>query len=389
MSSRWRWFNSLTFRLSGTLVAALIALFSVTSLVQIKLQGDYAHQYAKLSGLALTDSVYGALHGSMLANDRSGLQQTVEAIASNADNIRVRILNKEGKVVFSSHKPEIGQVLDLNSEACFKCHAANQPIVRLPAGERARTLRVNGHQALGVIRPIYNEPSCSQARCHAHAKHLNVLGVLDATLILAPAERVRRQTTLLMLIASATSLATIVFVVLIVVRRAVHRPISRLSKTLHAISDGDYTARAEPQRITEFSRFSHALNHAAQELERANAELIEWTRSLEHRVAEKTAEVEQAQERVRRSERMAALGRLAAIVAHEINNPLASVLTYASCSSGESPLIHHQQGYLAKTRLKYSMRSPRSRSAAAKSFLTCSPLLAAAVPPASRQMWHK
>ncbi|MGE5326316.1 MAG: sensor histidine kinase, partial [Deltaproteobacteria bacterium] len=50
---------------------------------------------------------------------------------------------------------------------------------------------------------------------------------------------------------------------------------------------------------------------------------------LEDRVEQKTAELKRAHEHMLQTEKMAATGKLAAIVAHEINNPLAGILTYA------------------------------------------------------------
>ncbi len=58
------------------------------------------------------------------------------------------------------------------------------------------------------------------------------------------------------------------------------------------------------------------------ELERAKNELEEWSTTLERRVKERTEELERAQERLIRSEKLAALGQLSANIRHELRNPL-------------------------------------------------------------------
>ena len=50
---------------------------------------------------------------------------------------------------------------------------------------------------------------------------------------------------------------------------------------------------------------------------------------IEERVRRKTAELEKAHKTLLSSEKMASIGKLAATVAHEINNPLFGILTYA------------------------------------------------------------
>jgi two-component system NtrC family sensor kinase len=67
----------------------------------------------------------------------------------------------------------------------------------------------------------------------------------------------------------------------------------------------------------------------AEGLGQARAENERWARTLEARVAGKTAELARAYEHLVRVEKMASIGKLAAIVAHEINNPLAGILVYA------------------------------------------------------------
>ena len=52
-------------------------------------------------------------------------------------------------------------------------------------------------------------------------------------------------------------------------------------------------------------------------------------RTLEERVDQKTRELKRAHEQVLHVEKMATIGKMAAVVAHEINNPLSGILTYA------------------------------------------------------------
>ena len=321
--------NSLTVRLTGTLILALALLLAVTAMVQIGLQGRFANECARINGLALSETIFGSLHSSMLANDRERLHATVRQITERTPTVRIRIFNKEGTIVFSSNEGEVGTSVDLDSEACYKCHAADQPIERLPPGERTRAFVLGGMPALGIIKPIENEPSCSGSSCHAHAASRRLLGVLDVSVVLLPAMRAQRQTEELMGGTAAMAVLLVAGLVVVAVRRSVHRPIRNLSRTLSLLGAGDYSARYEHRDIVEFNRLGESVNRMAGDLERANAELVEWAQTLERRVEEKTAELRRAQDQMLRVERMASLGKLAAVVAHEINNPLASVVTYS------------------------------------------------------------
>ena len=145
---------------------------------------------------------------------------------------------------------------------------------------------MGGVPALGVIRPIENEPSCTNAGCHAHPASKRLLGVLDVTLLLPRVEQARRQTAMLMVGATGGALLLVVGVMVLVVRRSVHRPIRSLTRTLAALGTGDYSARYENGEISEFAYLGNSVNKMAQELQRANAELVEWAQTLERRVEE-------------------------------------------------------------------------------------------------------
>ena len=188
---------------------------------------------------------------------------------------------------------------------------------------------MDGAPALGVIKPIENEPACYTAACHAHAPERRLLGVLDVAIGLRPMESSRRLTTLFMALTAGVGLVMMLAASAWVLRGSVHQPVRRLIATLDELRQGDYAVRHPPESISEFSRLGDALNASAQDLQRANAELVRWTNTLERRVEAKTEELRKAQDQMIQVERMASLGKLAAVVAHEINNPLASVVTYS------------------------------------------------------------
>lgn len=138
----------------------LTILFVLTTLAQLQFQSSYSKNYARVNTLALAEALYGALHTSMLANDRPLLRQSVEQIIRRATNIRVRIFSKDGTIVFSSLGEEVGQRLNPTEEACFKCHSQGQPLEKLPPGEHIREFRWQGQEVIGAIRPIKRAKLC-------------------------------------------------------------------------------------------------------------------------------------------------------------------------------------------------------------------------------------
>jgi two-component system NtrC family sensor kinase len=66
-----------------------------------------------------------------------------------------------------------------------------------------------------------------------------------------------------------------------------------------------------------------------EDLSEAKHEITEWSNELERRVNQKTEELKKTQERILQIEKMASLGQLSATVAHELNNPIAGILTYS------------------------------------------------------------
>lgn len=79
------------------------------------------------------------------------------------------------------------------------------------------------------------------------------------------------------------------------------------------------------------------LKQAAAELRSLNAALRENQALLETRIAERTRELEESQAQVLHQEKMAAFGLLAAGIAHEVGNPLASISTVVQMLEHRDP----------------------------------------------------
>ena len=146
------------------------------------------------------------------------------------------------------------------------------------------------------------------------------------------------------------------------VSRSIGRPLTRLASATHELGEGNYEFRLpSPAGSSEIEELTRAFESMRQSLktrieeqrrltehleqmvsdrtaalQRALADnhslletLQQWNDALELKVEERTRDLAEAQQMLTRQDRMAAIGRLAAGVAHEINNPLGILAGFA------------------------------------------------------------
>jgi histidine kinase len=178
---------------------------------------------------------------SMLKNQRESLHKIIEAIGAQAGVENIRVFNKEGAIMFASQKEDIGNYVDLQAEACYACHRRDQPLERLSMSDRSRTyMSTAGYRVLGMINPVYNDPSCWQATCHYHPEKQKVLGVLDIGLSLETLDREILATKRKIIYFAALIFLGVTAIVAGCILYFVNRPISRLVSATKQIANGYY-----------------------------------------------------------------------------------------------------------------------------------------------------
>jgi len=118
----------------------------------------------------------------------------------------------------------------------------------------------------------------------------------------------------------------ILLVMLFLIASTIVKPLRGMVVATKKIAQGDLNHRVEVDFRDEIGQLAQSFNQMTENLERANENLLQWGKTLEKRVEERTKELREMQDYLIRSEKLASLGKMAAGIAHEINNPLTSIL---------------------------------------------------------------
>jgi signal transduction histidine kinase len=99
--------------------------------------------------------------------------------------------------------------------------------------------------------------------------------------------------------------------------------------TTHRLADGTLrTVEVHVSRITlQDQELSFSIVHDITERKKAEAQLKTMNEELEQRVEQRTRELQETQLQCLHAEKLSAIGKLSASIAHEFNNPLQGVIT--------------------------------------------------------------
>lgn len=292
-----------------TVAVGVIALVTISIFAYFNNRSDTRNLLAEVERHAnqLSEAVKSSTEFDMLLNQRDRIRTTIRRIGTDPSIQRIRIMNKAGEIIYSSDSAEIGKSVDKNAEACTLCHSADKPLEKVDIADRTRVYRMHpdSGRTMGIINPIYNTRTCSSAACHAHPRSQTVLGVLDVTLPLAEIDKAIRRGQEEVVGLAVGAFAALSLIVGLLVRRWVALPVRRLVEATRHVAGGDLSYVIPEERSDELGMLARSFNNMTQRLSEARLQLVQ-------------------------SDKLASLGRLAAGVAHEINNPLTGVLTYSS-----------------------------------------------------------
>jgi two-component system NtrC family sensor kinase len=314
-------------------MAAVLALAALAALwvAERRIQNDLVSGTERSTAL-LAEAIQASTRDAMLDGRGVHGYQHLARISELQGVDQVRVVAKTGRVVWSS-EGDAGRTLSKSDGACAACHAGARPVSRASVDDLSRVLDGPRGRTLSITSPVYNAPSCSSAACHAHAPGRQVLGLLEIGVSLRPLEEnllAFRKGFFALLSAGVVVLAGMLY---LFGRAEVVEPVAALVEGTRRVARDELDVEIRVSTRGELGLLAGSFNDMTRSLRRLEDELNILMTNLELQVETRTAELKAAHAQLVRGEKLSSLGQLSASIAHEINNPLAGILTFAKLVS--------------------------------------------------------
>jgi two-component system NtrC family sensor kinase len=350
-----RWYQSIEFKIILSVAITTMMINGFFTFLYLDVQARHLDETILKNAIQLSETIKKSIQYDMLKNRKEHAWRIMQTIGDQEGIEKVRIYGSDGTILFSTTRDERGTMVDKNAEACYACHAKEAPLEKLTSSSRNRIFSSGkGYRILGMINPMYNDRECFSGECHAHPASQKVLGVIDITMSLAGEDAEMRSARGKIIAFNILSILAISAIVVLALMFFVGNPVKKLVHGTNRVAQGDLAHVIPIDSADEMGHLARSFNHMTESLQKANDEIREWIRTLEHKVEDRTKELKDTQFQLMHTEKLASLGKIAATVAHEINNPLTGVFTYVKLmerkieqGKGEPPDVEKFSEYLS------------------------------------------
>src|SRR5579863_7397254 len=116
-------FRKLGPKLILSLTILIVAISGVSGYLNFRTQKKQLEETMILGADQLSRSITGATWHAMLDDDRKAAYQIMRVIADKQGVDRIRMFNREGRLVFSTDAREQPNMASSSSEVCASCHS--------------------------------------------------------------------------------------------------------------------------------------------------------------------------------------------------------------------------------------------------------------------------
>lgn len=326
--------KTLRYKITLIVASALTLGFFLFSVLMFTHQKNNYTSYLKLTIDSISNTILKALDINMLENNREEIDAIIKRIGEQQLIKQLMIYSHQGTVYSAMKDEDKSRIFKLNSSPkCLSCHPGGKVNKEL---NRYETFYIEHNKkknkqtpcTLEAIIPIYNQPKCYTASCHVHSKDDKVLGFLNIEVCTQKMEDSLTRDKYLIFSISLFFVVFLSFIIVKLIKKHVTYPINQLVEGTKQVSKGNFDFYLPVEKNDEIGELARAFEKMVRRIEAFKEELEGWNRELEKRVEEKTKKLKIAQRKILQAEKMSSLGRLAAVIAHEINNPISGLIVF-------------------------------------------------------------